>query len=79
MWRVERRRLKACTKRKAHAHVPIPEWKVSCTETLSQAVPDRVEIWTQIPKKGHLGVPDHFVTEPTDPDEHESQGDRIRQ
>ena len=79
MWRVKRRRLKVCKKRKPHAHIPIPEWKLSGAETLSQAEPDWVEIWTQIPKKRHLGVPDHVVTEPTDPNEQESQGDRIRQ
>jgi hypothetical protein len=53
--------------------VSLPEWKLSEAETLSQAVPDWIEIWTQIPKEGYLGVPDHFVIEPADPDEQENQ------
>jgi hypothetical protein len=76
--RVKRGRLEICKDGKAHAHVPIPEWKLSGAETLSQAEPDWLEIWTEIPKKRDLGVPDHVVTEPTDPKEQESQGDRIR-
>lgn len=79
MWRVKRRRLKACKKRKPHAHIPIPEWKLSGAETLSQAVPDRIKIRTEIPKERDLAVPDHVVTEPTDPKEQESQSDQIRQ